>query len=308
MNKAKIIAHLTDPSSLFNTSYEELKTLALQYPYSANLKYLMLSKSRLDKHAELARNLHLAAIYSIDRPYLRRLMMQKVTPKSSDDLLKQEEVLVLKDPKRLELDIQKLKGESIKPTAPEINAEVPKAASSFIPMSPSIEKNQDVILKEPSEPEPIIATDILDKVAKLNEEIEALDFSKKEDLDQLSRLSQEIKDLLEGEVKEGFESEITIHKPKIKPTAQKASIKKVSAKKKKKKEQKSSIPDKKEQEVEKIATKSVEKKESMASETLAMILVKQGLIEEAIEMYEQLILTFPKKKAFFAAKINSLKK
>src|SRR5690606_9996802 len=54
----------------------ELKSLALQYPYSANLRYLMLVKSLLDGNREYDRNLVLASLSSIDRKKLRQLVKQ----------------------------------------------------------------------------------------------------------------------------------------------------------------------------------------------------------------------------------------
>lgn len=56
------------------------------------------------------------------------------------------------------------------------------------------------------------------------------------------------------------------------------------------------------------AEKSIEEPLSLASETLAKILVKQGQTEKAIEMYKRLILIFPEKKAYFASAIEQLKK
>lgn len=52
---------------------------------------------------------------------------------------------------------------------------------------------------------------------------------------------------------------------------------------------------------------SLEEDDEMMSEALAAILASQGNWERAIRMYEQLILKFPEKKAFFAQKINELK-
>jgi hypothetical protein len=46
---------------------------------------------------------------------------------------------------------------------------------------------------------------------------------------------------------------------------------------------------------------------NVVTEAMAEVLVKQGKIEHAIEMYEKLSLNYPAKSAYFAAKIKSLK-
>ncbi len=49
-------------------------------------------------------------------------------------------------------------------------------------------------------------------------------------------------------------------------------------------------------------------KDELVSENLALILLKQGKNERALEVYEKLILKIPEKKAYFAARIKEIKK
>lgn len=53
---------------------------------------------------------------------------------------------------------------------------------------------------------------------------------------------------------------------------------------------------------------SVQKSDKLISESLAIILKNQHHYEEAIIMYEQLILLIPEKSAYFAAQIEEIKK
>lgn len=59
--------------------------------------------------------------------------------------------------------------------------------------------------------------------------------------------------------------------------------------------------------VQELAKKSVSAENSLESETLALILEKQGKIAQAIAMYEKLILKYPEKSSIFAVRISALK-
>lgn len=52
----------------------------------------------------------------------------------------------------------------------------------------------------------------------------------------------------------------------------------------------------------------VQKRKQPVSETFAVILEKQGKFGKSIEIYEELILKYPEKKAYFAGRIEELKK
>jgi tetratricopeptide (TPR) repeat protein len=55
------------------------------------------------------------------------------------------------------------------------------------------------------------------------------------------------------------------------------------------------------------AERSIQENSMPVSETYAKILVQQNQIDKAIEVYERLILIFPKKSALFAIEIENLK-
>ena len=56
-----------------------------------------------------------------------------------------------------------------------------------------------------------------------------------------------------------------------------------------------------------LSTKSTLLSDNMVSESFAKLLVKQNKIPEAIEIYQKLILKFPKKRAYFADQVKNLK-
>lgn len=61
---------------LHQVSYQELKSLVLQYPYSPNLRYLLMLKSLLDQSKDFDKNQVLASLSSPDRKRLRQLVKQ----------------------------------------------------------------------------------------------------------------------------------------------------------------------------------------------------------------------------------------
>ena len=59
--------------------------------------------------------------------------------------------------------------------------------------------------------------------------------------------------------------------------------------------------------IDELGKKSNSEDSSLVSETLAVILEKQGKIEKSIEMYQKLIIKYPEKNRIFALRISELK-
>jgi hypothetical protein len=107
MNSENFHEYLKNPSKLHQVSYQELKSLVLQYPFSPNLRYMLMLKSLLDHHKDYERNLTTASVYSIDRNKLYSLMKQYARLREiQENYAFAEEYLELKDLSILEESIE----------------------------------------------------------------------------------------------------------------------------------------------------------------------------------------------------------
>lgn len=80
MTNEQFAAYLLDESHLYTVGYEELKTLVMNYPYSANLRVMLLKKSLFEKNKDAERNLSMAAAYVTDRRQLSKTVKRLKNP------------------------------------------------------------------------------------------------------------------------------------------------------------------------------------------------------------------------------------
>ncbi len=103
MTNEQLTAYLQDESYLYSVSYEELKTLVMQYPYSANLRILLLKKSYLDKNKDYDRNLQMSATYTTNRKHLYKTIKRLKSFKfASQNVILGEEYLELTELSNIE--------------------------------------------------------------------------------------------------------------------------------------------------------------------------------------------------------------
>ncbi len=89
--------YLKNPGHLYQVSYQELKSLVVQYPYCQNLRYLLLTKSQIENSEEYQKDLALAATYHVDRSYLYQLIHQEEKVENAENFVLEEDYLELKD-------------------------------------------------------------------------------------------------------------------------------------------------------------------------------------------------------------------
>lgn len=296
MTAENLLQFLQHPQNLRRVSYQELKTLALEYPYSTHIHQLLLLKSKLSDQKDFSIDLARAAASSPDRNHLRQRLLE------FEQALKaaahsREEVFELKPPAEVEELLAGIRSTQVSP-AKEDN--VPSRVLESPPPQPEIlspaSTQSQIPAENPSTENPIDeaspTTEIPSQEEDQGYEPEPLD-------------------------KSAFKSWNLQHRQVIfRPHVSAATLKKTSGPvlPPPPSEPISGAPNQEERVAESpadlhhLAEVSIEEKQEVASETLAALLVRQGNLQKAIEMYQRLILKFPEKSAFFVAQIENLKK
>jgi hypothetical protein len=365
MNAENFSKYLQNPSLLHQLSYEELKTMALQYPYCQPLRLLLLKKSLLDNKSNWREALAQVASRSVDRKLLfDRVKALGGEGETVDNFLMAEEYLELKSLEDLQEEAIPLMGQE--GAAPEEEEAVqfefgPAESAPYLQELPDLSVDMD-------ETPPFASADTPPLPPKLEDwETEQLDhitntlsednspptapaptyapFGKRENRpaspeeaassdfehrilpgailvaiaisQTMGKPTQKSSDRMPAHAplhqgiprprpKTSFTSWLSqFQPPDIK--SQLSSImesKKREELKKKKKEKKKAA----QRDVNQIAEESVTPHPDVVSETLAKLFARQGQHAQAIEIYERLMLVFPKKSAYFAEQIEQLKK
>lgn len=332
MNADSFIQYVKQLSMLYQLPYEELKSLAMEYPYFQNLHLLLALKSKLEDHYDYKKNLARAAAYSVDRAKLYRTLTQLENLAVSENFLMHEEFLELQDISKVE---EKLKDLVLIPESEDVvmdisSFSIPSTSEEIPKPAPPVVNPEPVLTNEPEKEEPSMETianehlEIVDDCIAVAKCIHA--FHRRRNHKKIS-IPPPILDIeLKKKELKNYLNKANRKKPKPMPKQsfstwieqfQPAHVKPhlsdlMEAKKREKsKKEKSQV-----EEPEKIASdnfnffaqKSIQENSAMVSETLAELLVAQMQYRKAIQAYEQLSLIFPKKSSFFAEKIENLKK
>ena len=115
---------------LHQVSYQELKSLVLQYPYSPNLRYLLLLKSLFEQSKDFDKNQVMASLSSPDRKKLRQIVKQYSRLREmQENYTLNEDFLELKDLSSLESMMDEFEAEATVAPAKETGAAMPPPAS-----------------------------------------------------------------------------------------------------------------------------------------------------------------------------------
>jgi len=80
MTQEEILNCILNPDQLKKISFEQLKQVLTDYPYSQNLHFLLVQKSMQEQHPDFERHLKTAATYMNSRSFLRRQLQQNDRP------------------------------------------------------------------------------------------------------------------------------------------------------------------------------------------------------------------------------------
>jgi hypothetical protein len=255
----------------------QLIELEGQFPYSQVIRHLVARVTQDLNLPEKDYALRQSAIYATDRAVLKSIM---TSPRVEQQILRTEEVFV-------ELSTPPIEAQPIRATAIEDEAVLPDIPSQSVDIYEEVEQDLAQLHNSMHRFEQVVEQ--LEHSARpLSDGITTHPIEKGElkeaDLIEHIKSTKEIKS--EG-VKQNEQTEIIDHFIKTQPTINK--LRPVS--------EPTDLTEKIELQVTHIV-----------SETLVEILLKQGKKEKAVEMLKKLIWKFPQKKAYFAARIEELKK
>lgn len=255
----------------------QLIELERHFPYSQVIRHMVARVTQDLNLSEKDNALRQSAIYATDRAVLKSIM---TTPRAAQTIPRTEEVFV-------ELSTPPIEAQPIRATAIEDEAVLPDIPSQSVDIYEEVEQDLAQLHNSMHRFEQVVEQ--LEHSARpLSDGITTHPIEKGElkeaDLIEHIKSTKEIKS--EG-VKQNEQTEIIDHFIKTQPTINK--LRPVS--------EPTDLTEKIELQVTHIV-----------SETLVEILLKQGKKEKAVEMLKKLIWKFPQKKAYFAARIEELKK
>lgn len=301
MTAAELNDLLREPAGLANVPLQDLESLARQFPYSPNLRLLLLLRARLNEEGNLDAYLQRCAAATCDRSYLYDLLAELDTADLSPLELPRSERLELRELEEL------LQPEDTPRTTPQ-------TAFLALDEAPAPEKESFAALivdTPPSPPPPPLDLEdwALTATAFLNARI-APDFT---DASPPPHVPETITGSSAAPPSVSAPSGPTTlpaQPPRVvgprpsrsrEPEPLSNRLQRL-----RRRNQARRRPGEDSTDVSRIARRSVTKTEGLASETLADLLVRQGQYEKAIRMYRRLSLLNPGKSRIFAGLIAEL--
>lgn len=274
--------YLDQPHSLLQLQLTDLQEIALKYPYSANIRLLLLLKTHLEGHPEEANYLNRCAATTFDRAHIYELI-RELDASLPEEFLDETETLELKE-------LEELHEQPIIETSSPISIALPS------------------VLNEINDPVPEVPTQSLIENDSVKPSEPADGSTNKEDalisIGNWAENAATFLSILPGDPASTKERSGQPERPEIFKTSHAPGLKQ---RLRRIRRQQAQRKDEGQESVNKIARRSVLAQDDVASETLARLLVQQQQYQNAIKMYRRLMLLYPDKKTIFAGLINDLK-
>lgn len=289
MNKQKFNTYIKEPKKLTTEELNSLLSLSKQYPYSQVLHSVIAKAFILSGSREAKNKLGRAAIYSTDRSVLKSFIQSQKTSegKSKPPISREERINKQNKPQEKQSHQSPGKQVEVKQTTEQLERDEDMDQVRADIMS---NLNQLVQLKESINFEQFAKHEIggsskhseKDKINKTKGDEDGI-------VEEIKSIELEIKEETNTDQKKQIEiidSFISLETP-IKPKGE-------------------SEKDGETGNAVDLTDKNSDFNDDLVSENLAKILVKQGKISRALDIYKKLIWKYPQKKAYFAAQIESL--
>ena len=322
LTKSDLLPLLKQPEAITAETLTDLEELAWQFPYFQAV-HTLIAKAKHDQQAPDAEAvLHRAAIYAPDRRRLRKIILEEVHRPPAE--LADELAPPLTEAPTVEKEAEPVDAPVVSPEVPEPTIE--EASEPMEEPVVSFEASEPVVTEE-NEPEATInATESEPEITVVAEE-QALEprTAEQEEAPSVAEpaitpepnttdeaderesvydaLGKNLKNLQEVRSAQRPEDQKPLTSGTTQQEQQELMDKFVNQE-----HDKLSTPMDLEATIADLAEKSTQAPEELMTENLAEIFIKQGKVEKGLALYEKLSLKFPEKKAYFADKIEQLKK
>jgi tetratricopeptide (TPR) repeat protein len=291
MTYERLLQMLEDPVLLAGIPYEELKTLALSYPYAHNLRYLLAMKAHREQRPDAAKTLTTASVYSLNRSQLFALIVPQRVAVAQEEVLELKPIETLQKNLENRVPLPRYEAGETKQTLSEPLPAVDPAVQSAAVKTPTPEV-------EPAEKPERIFPRVQQRPS----------FGVWISQFQLPHLEPEAQAVpVETHVADA-PSPPTVSKPEDAGEDALPALGDDPVQAPPPPKSSADAAAETGQLAQRLAERSVTENKEIASETLARLYWRQGHREKALAMYERLILLFPEKSAYFAAEIEKLKK
>jgi tetratricopeptide (TPR) repeat protein len=275
--------YLDQPHSLLQLQLTDLQEIALKFPYSANIRLLLLLKTHLEGHPEETSYLNRCAAMTFDRAHIYELI-RELDASLPEEIFDETETLELKE-------LEELHEQPTAETSSPISIALPSVLNEIDePPVPGI------LTPRPTEEESIPHFE--PSGSSKNKEQVLLS------IDNWVGNAATFLTILPAHTPTPKGSNDTPERPELFVTTHSPGL---QQRLKRIRRQQAQRKDEGQESVNKIARRSLLAQDDVASETLARLLVQQGQYQNAIKMYRRLMLLYPDKKTIFAGLINDLK-